>query len=113
MYLAHGATAFVFEIVKSPCYEFTYSDFTIPTRGPRKVIGISYEAFLHFAGWSSNRKEIHPRKNHNRDKNNGTAQKLITFEKAPSSSFMFQSYIAAHDAAMYGNIGDSISDLPS
>jgi len=45
-----GATAFAFAIVKSPCYEFTYSDFTIPTRGPRKVIGISYKASLHFVG---------------------------------------------------------------
>ncbi len=25
-------------IVKSPCYELTYSDFMSPTRGPRKVI---------------------------------------------------------------------------
>ncbi|MCD9023079.1 hypothetical protein [Cohnella silvisoli] len=39
-----GATAFAFEIVKSPCYEFTNSNFTISTRGPRKVIGLGYEA---------------------------------------------------------------------
>jgi hypothetical protein len=61
-----GATAFAFAIVKSPIYEFTNSNFTIATRGPHKVIGISYAAFLQFVGWSSNRKEIHPRKNHNR-----------------------------------------------
>jgi len=40
-----GATAFAFAIVKSPCYEFTYSDFTIATATGRRYF---------------------PRKNHNR-----------------------------------------------
>jgi len=30
--------AFAFGIVKSPCYEFTYSDFTIPTATERRYI---------------------------------------------------------------------------
>jgi hypothetical protein len=33
-----GATAFAFGIVKSPCYEFTHSDFTIPTATGRRYI---------------------------------------------------------------------------
>jgi hypothetical protein len=33
-----GATAFAFGIVKSPCYEVTYSDFTIPTATGRRYI---------------------------------------------------------------------------
>jgi hypothetical protein len=77
-----GARAFAFGIVKSPCYEFTHFYFTISTRGPHKVIGISYEAFLHFVGWSSNRKEIHPRKT-TIDIKKEAAQKFITFETAP------------------------------
>jgi hypothetical protein len=33
-----GATAFAFEIVKSPCQEFTHSDFTISTATRRRYI---------------------------------------------------------------------------